>query len=900
MPQVSRLLRRWLVLSLAAASAAPFPSWLRAEDTPATQPANATAALTPESQKKLTDAIDLLGSDDFKTREEAANTVWGFGEAAIPALKEAAQSDNPEIARRARSILGNFAFGIRPDTPRAVIEQLNLYRKGNDQERRQALGELTRLGPAGGRVLARIARDEQDAELRQIALNGVTMLARPTAASMIRNGEWEMAGNILAMVAHQDEGPARDMAAFLLLHGGLDNEIARLRQPSNSPANANIQLRLACLLRAKGDLKGAITAANASDDKVFADALRVEAGDYAGLAADIEAKGVSEGSIEEMGFIMAYHRLAGQTAEVDRWAKKIIEYGRANSANDTHRDCAEALFLNERPKEAMDLLVEVKDPLLAMEYVAARFEFKLTEELVEKTRDNQSGELPRVLAKSAPMLHHQGRTKEAIERLLAVSRGENGPVDAACWEELIEAAPLSGLSIDKVDEWLAQAMTTTARQNGLADRLFRRARYLDPTRAQVWWEILRDHRMAMTPLEVTKMIRKLDRGQITGLELTALVERVKDYASKLPRSDQRRRMMMVADVLVGRDRFDDALALYQSLLPPPEGMSDGFPIHLAIADLHLKAKRWEQAADAYADASKLDPSDPRPVALEGWARTQLGKKDEGKRLLELAHLMPLGDESVRNDLANTLNEHGVPAEARRERELIAILGAPRSWAYCDALRRLAGDVNKSDPLAAAAMWDRAFLANLSTQTSFIDPTANLTIPVLIRRTKAIGHIRTGKLAEGLDDAKQCLDAYPADADSQIAIVRELDKLGKKKEADEVYRRAFDRFDAIRKQYPESGQTNNLVAWLTACVKRDLDHALTCAKKGVELEPDNTAILDTLSEVYFARGEYDQALKINEKCRTMEPYVEHHKKNQARFTAAKEGKKVEGATPEDEE
>lgn len=895
MSQSPPRIRRWIVLTLAAAAACPAVG--RAAAITGPSPATAPSA---DTQKQIADTIEQLGSDDFKTREDAARLLWQFGDAAVPALKEATQSENPEISHRARSVLASFAYGIRPDTPSPVVEQLNLYRRGNDQEKRAALGELTRLGPAGARVLAKIAHDEQDPELRQIAMNGLTMVARPTTAAMIRQGDFEMAGNILAMVAHQEEAPARDSAAYLLLHGGIDDAIARLRRPSDAPAIPAAQLRLACLLRAKGDLPAAIKAAVAANNNPFAESLRVEAGDYANLAKDLEARGVADSSIEEMAFVMAYQRLAGHTSDVDRWANKIVEFSRANPA--THRDASEALFLNERPNQAMNLLMEVKDPLLAMEYVGPRFDFKLTDQIVDSTRDDQSGDLAKVLAKSAPMLHHQGKAQEATDRLMAVSRGEHGPVDTACWEEVIEAAPMSGIKSEQVDKWLAQALTTANPRGELSpERLFRKALYLDPTHAVVWWEILRDHRMGMTsPGDITVLIRRLDRDQVKEEELQSLMTKVKAYAATLTRSERVRRLTLIGEVLSKKNRDSDALAIYEGLLPGPDDNSFAVPLYIHIGDLHAKAKRWEQAAEAYADASKANPSDPQPVALEGWARLQMNKAEDGRRLLDLAHLMPLGDESVRNELASALSERGIEAEARRERELTVLLGNPRSWAYCDALRRLAGDVNKKDPLTAAAMWDRAFLANLNTTTSFIDPTANLTVPVLVRRTKAIGHIRAGKIAEALDDAKFCLDTYPADADSQIAIVRELDKAGKKKEAETVYHQAFDRFDSIRKQFPESGQTNNLVAWMTACVKRDLDHGLTCAKKAVELEPENTAILDTLSEVYFARGEYDEALKINEKCRTMEPYIEHHKKNQERFTAAKQGKKVEGASPGDDD
>lgn len=52
-----------------------------------------------------------------------------------------------------------------------------------------------------------------------------------------------------------------------------------------------------------------------------------------------------------------------------------------------------------------------------------------------------------------------------------------------------------------------------------------------------------------------------------------------------------------------------------------------------------------------------------------------------------------------------------------------------------------------------------------------------------------------------------------------------------------------------------------------------------------LEPDNTAIIDTLAEVYFQRGENDQAIKLVQKCLSLEPDARHHQENLARFKAA---------------
>lgn len=950
MPHARTYRPRWLAVALAAAAAVPVVSpapAVSADAPPSARPAEGAADMA----KRVADAVDALASDDFAVREAAAKVLWQIGDPAVPALKEAARSGNPEVAKRARNILGSFAFGVRPDTPKPVVEQLNAYRQGGAEQKRAAVAELTRLDAAGARVLLRLAADERDPELKKLVTNGLMQSARPAAAAMINQGDNESAAALLAFLAPRAEFAARDQAALLLLTGGLDDALAALQTPPDpaavTPADRR---RLAALLRAKGDAARAAEAASAVGEAVRAEAARLEAdakrlegnalrgqvegepqdivrfralaevlraeaitddataaalmaeaGQYAELARRTEARiaalaGV-EPSIEDLGYAAAYHRLAGNQAAADRWVKRIVDRERADP-ND-HRNAAEALLLNERPAEAVRLLVEAKDPVTALEFAPARFDFALGDQLLAEARKDKSLDLPRVLAKTAPLLQHQGREVEAANRLESVVRGESGPVTTDVWLDAIEAAPLAGIPAEKIDGWVARAVTVAANRPGeSADRLFWRARLLDPAKAQTWWRVLRDHRWNTPPAEAMALVRRLDRKQVTGDELDALLLKTRELAGRLQPAERVARLALVADVLADADRVDEAVDLYEKEVLPQAKTAATL---LRVGDLYAKAGRWDKAAGRYAAARALDPSDARPVALQGWALAKQGKAGEGERLIALAHVMPLGDETARGGLAEALAKAGLKDEARRERELVGRTGDVRSWAYADAVRRLAGEVSRTDPLAAAAIWDRVFLSNLSPQTSFVDPTANLTIPVLIRRSKAVGHARAGQVGAALEDARVAFEAYPADADTQVAIVRELEKAKRQPEADAVYRRAFDRYEGLLKQYPASAQANNLVAWLAACAKRDLDHALACARKGVELAPGNTAILDTLSEVYHARGEHDAALAVNAQCRALEPWAEHHKRNLTRFTAAKAGKPVEGGeAPGDEE
>ena len=218
------------------------------------------------------------------------------------------------------------------------------------------------------------------------------------------------------------------------------------------------------------------------------------------------------------------------------------------------------------------------------------------------------------------------------------------------------------------------------------------------------------------------------------------------------------------------------------------------------------------------------------------------------------------------------------------------VGEPGGLKTADAIRGLAQAATaKGDHLAAAELWERAFLANLSPEIAFMEVSSNLMIPVMVHRTRAIGLINAGRFEEAIREADRCFEICAGDTDSQIDIIRALDEKGRRAEADALYGRAIGFYEKLRVQYPNSGSALNLVAWLQGSVQRDLDPALAHAKRAAEIEPMNTAILDTLSEVHFARKEYDQALALNASIRKMEPNVEHHRKNLERFTAAKEGR-----------
>ena len=80
-----------------------------------------------------------LSNESFKVREKATLEIWKLGESALPQLREAAASRDPERAVRAREILRKVQLHITPDTDPSIIELVERYNKTTSAEDKQEL-----------------------------------------------------------------------------------------------------------------------------------------------------------------------------------------------------------------------------------------------------------------------------------------------------------------------------------------------------------------------------------------------------------------------------------------------------------------------------------------------------------------------------------------------------------------------------------------------------------------------------------------------------------------------------------------------------------------------------------------------------------------------------------------
>ncbi|MDH3198153.1 MAG: tetratricopeptide repeat protein [Candidatus Krumholzibacteria bacterium] len=136
------------------------------------------------------------------------------------------------------------------------------------------------------------------------------------------------------------------------------------------------------------------------------------------------------------------------------------------------------------------------------------------------------------------------------------------------------------------------------------------------------------------------------------------------------------------------------------------------------------------------------------------------------------------------------------------------------------------------------------------------------------------------------DAKRYFEAliarYP-DSEAYESGLRRLAateyKLQNADAAVAAYRKVVER-------HPDDPLVLNGFAWFCAQRGIGLDEALAVALKAADLSGRDAGILDTLAEVYYARGEYDQAIEVGKEALEKDPEDTYFKNQVEKFRKAK--------------
>ncbi len=843
--------------------------------------APAEAAPAPSLQEQVARWIGQLGADDFTAREDASQKLWAAGPAAEAALEKALRSDDPEVARRARVVLGRIRAGIPADTPGDVLRLVEQYLE--DPARGEGLlDKLLANGSQGYAVLVKVA-DRQATDQRRRILERITRQGPRLAAALLADGQFDAAEALLeSCLGGGDESDRKHYAAFIQLRGKLDDALRRFEGQAGRPGGARAQALLTHLYRAKGDLASARRSAEKAGQQDLRNLILAEQGDWQELARlPVTPQGSGKPSLVlgQYGLRAAQHRLAGSEDESARLLAAIAKGAGDAPTQDVYPwFVVPAFLLNDRLPEAFTLLRQHRDAVREFELLCAQLRFREAFALADRADAAEPKyqfwiQLARVRALS--WLGERDKAAEILARMIAADAPRQR-FDLLLAEEyrlgltdraFADARRLLAAPGDK--QW-----PYDVRPEALAESV------LAPQRSytvDVWWKELRAEHPAPVALE---KLRDLLGGKIRGEAFRGFV---KDFG-RLAYDPARRTPWLeaVAEAALAAGEEELAQKCWQEAAEQP--YASGPALHLA--DFLADKGRWPEAAAWYRRAWEKQPQDGWLFYLHGWALARAGKVEEGRQVMERAHWLPLGDAETRFLFAANLSRLGQEEEADRERGLA--LGIDTLSYYRDtsnALVKLARAAEaRGDFPQAVALHKRVRLLYLEWNVGYEQTGLYLLLPQRVHHQRARALLAAGKIEEALKEARLCLDLVPGSVDLLTNLVPELERSGHKREADELYRRGSELYQGLCKDYPGCAWVHHNLAWLAAGCRRDLDAALGHARKAAELMPQDAGYQDTLAEVHFQRGDTEKAIALVKGCLAQAPQREYFRQQLRRFRA----------------
>jgi len=828
----------------------------------------APSPLRAADQKFISDAIIHLADPDPRVREAATKTLWQLGRDAEPAITEGLKSDDPEIAARCREILIDFRYGLYPDTPADIVGYVRAYRAGNPVQKRAAVQGLTRIGPRAYPAAVRLARAEDNSILRAQVFRELAQMGARGAIGFLSEGDFTSAEQCLEVgLSDGLDRQTRSYITFLHLRHKADDKIAALRSEMELGDGISGAARLLTyLLRAQGDLAGARAAAEQARDDRLLDGILLEQSDWKMLAARHAKDGEADSNIEKLAFRAAYQRLAqdsqAQAATLDLIAKITLK------DPENPWPIFKALVLNDRPNQAIDLLLKTSQTAAALELLLAQQRYAEAIELAKSTKESRAINLARI-SRTFNQLGEKEKSAAALQDAIALAPQSGMPG----WVAVIDAE-LRTRQRDKALTHAAIALTTSNDPPiGLFEKLFPK----NSADAQILWPIFFARYSNEKPTDTIVRLDDLFSGKFPRDELIRIAADIRDGKYDTP--DRTRGLRAAGNALQKAGLPDEAKKCALALAEVSKDSAD----LSSLAAAAIVKKDWNTAAELAIRAIQKDRTRAAPRYLRGYSLVQLGREKEGHELMDIALLLPLADDSDRYEFANQLEKAGLKEAARQQQDLILRIGDFSGYEVSNLTRLLAHRASQDgDDLRAASLWERSTLPCLRENTTFVDTAAYLGVPHLIHRTRARALLKMRNFPAALAELHLCEEYLPGDINLPIDMAPELRAAGRENDLIDLVNRALQRQETILAAFPNSALIHNSAAWLLARCRLKLDIALPHAQKAVELDPTSPALLDTLAETWFQLGQKDKAISIMRTCIDLEPSSERHKAQLKRF------------------
>ena len=834
--------------------------------------------------------VQHLSHEDFATREEATELVWRRGRPVLNALKKAVSSENPELVSRATRIMRYVKAGILPDTPPHIAKLVQSFADANQDEKEDILRELY-AERAFSQMLFMLSELE-DKALEIKLYSNFNRLAHHAARESISKGDIEAAIEQLKL-APKSEQSLRSLAYLYAQTGKLDDEINKLNKMSAQLRDKEWEKHLYLEKSDRAEIRKYAKRESMMGIMATLDLLKGDPDQmfqYYSKSAALTAK---------TGFAIIKAQYDGQSddfiAKAHAQQKQILELAKDHTNSLLLNQTMKSLSLTggislvepylekkykyesftyfssrEQPRKALEIIgITDEDSLLKFIKENTRLavaELELEQEDQREFRGGEQLSYQDRLHTVAHFYYTKGQFKKAksilIPLLKELHEQENNEWYAVV--ETIAGFGMADLAVEMVldrgnDDNTYEQMVTFLFDDTVDTDL-------------IWTTLLK--REGGTPEKAFRdlaVIMGVHQSQVK--EYHALQAELIKIATRQGIVSLKSMKSALLSVSIYRQDAISAKKYAKQLLDTEEN-EEAIPLkkleYLRELSNSLDWKGIITLLDK--DASFIQNS-PKWLAVYAIAKRKTGDTKSADQLLHLAKLSSIG---LSDDLRDIALEHylaGYYDISTRIVERILIIGSVdrKSRLYSFGMNYLAASNNA---YTETKQWGKAaafFLVNSARdlqQRATGGEYGNVAYYnsdfYNAQFTRGMELYKSGEKAKGLKILKRAHDVLVGDgnlADHFYPAIRTTD-LTEQYElwVDESYQY----LQKSLKEFPDSSNTHNTAAWILSRAVRNLDEGLKHSEKSLKLTPFEASYIDTMGELYFAKGDRKKAIAWGEK------------------------------------
>ena len=876
--------------------------WALVAAAPAATPAAVTPAPPAPTERPLGRDVETLvrelADDSFAVREQATREIWQLGEAALPALHKALTAADPEQVFRARELIRKIQLLITPETDANVIGLVERYGKASPNEKPGLFGKLA--AQHAWRQMLKLYAAETQAAVRgklQPAIQGIAVKA---ARERLVQGDAQAARELLELAPADAEGLLA-LAEFHRSHGTLAAELTRAQAIKGRQSDA---WQLA-LQRTAGNLDAAKAAAKAAGETRIAAAMAALTGDPLPWLQDRQGEQQDNPVVAPYTVIVS-KRWLGQKihpAELEALNRLLAARNRAERMTAMNAafllgevTAAEAALTKLSSLSAFhyfESLERIPAALTALgldpahpdftTWVAKRLSKLPTDDIEDQHEPSESNE---EIVALANFLEHRGLLDEALAAF-------TGPMttlaekDAPAFERMLGAlfgtrdrqfaAPLLARNIGSA--WAGQDQKRW-------EKLLTAAVGEDE-QAAIWWEWL-------TELDPAASRTQRFDGMLALFGLGADPQHLRDTWLKLawqavaaaPAKDQPHLAARISTLCIMTGDVSNSLKAWDKL--DANGRQEVFwgehVLHLSAVD------RWAEAAAVFLKQIELAATtDQEPSAqfhaYAAAALRQAGQPEQAAKHDQWVDQLALGDAAIAIKVGNGYAFGRDYHRAAQWWARAARQADPDSSEFAAALK-LHAEVLLDD-----GQWQTTAAVSEVLSRIYLDSDYRESSPLPLMRqrlqtdmARALAQLPTDRQG-ALGLLGKCHQAFASDGSLADCFFPALRRVGLLKEHDAWFDASWKLIEKVIADYPQSDNTRNTAAWFAARSLRKLNEAEQHLTRALASNPNQSAYLDTMAEINFAKGQRQQALEWSRRAVNFLPDDPQLRRQQERFRSA---------------